>query len=114
MGRLFLTLLVAIVFSAGLIFSGNALAADGAALYAKGCAACHGVKGEGKPKMGPAIAGNEFVKGGDDAAMVDVIRNGRMGAAKVYKDIPVPMMPQKKLTDDELKALIAYMRGLAG
>jgi hypothetical protein len=35
-----------------------------------------------------------------------------VGEAKKYKDILIPMMPAK-MKDDELKAVIAHMKGLA-
>jgi cytochrome c oxidase cbb3-type subunit 3 len=93
-------------------FSGTALAADGAEIYKSTCAACHGLKGEGIPMMGPAVKGNKFVLESDDAAITDVILKGRAGDAKMYKDMPVPMLPQK-LDDEQVKAVIAHMKELA-
>lgn len=100
------------VVALSVAFSGTALASDGAAIYGKLCAMCHGAKGEGMPMMGPAIKGNEFVLKGKDADISDVILKGRAGDAKKYKEMPIPMLPQK-LTDDEVKAVIAHMKGLA-
>jgi mono/diheme cytochrome c family protein len=85
-------------------FSGTALAADGAA--------CHGMKGEGMPMMGPAFKGNKFMLESDDAAITEVILKGRAGDAKMYKDMPIPMLPQK-LDDEQVKAVIAHMKELA-
>jgi hypothetical protein len=69
------------------------------------------MQGEGMPNMGPALKGNKFVLESDDAAISDVILKGRMGPAKKYANIPVPMMPVS-LNDDELKAVIAHMKSL--
>jgi mono/diheme cytochrome c family protein len=111
--RVFMRMLVWIaVVALGVAFSGTALAADGAAVYTKLCASCHGMKGEGMAMMGPAIKGNKFVLESDDAAIKDIIINGRSGDAKKYKDFPLPMVPQK-LSDDDVKAVIAHMKGLA-
>jgi cytochrome c553 len=97
--RIFMRMLVWIaVVALGVAFSGTALATDGAAVYTKLCASCHGMKGEGMAMMGPAIK--------------DIIINGRSGDAKKYKDFPLPMVPQK-LSDDDVKAVIAHMKGLA-
>jgi cytochrome c5 len=93
-------------------FSGTALAADGAEVYTKLCGMCHGAKGEGLPMMGPAIKGNDFVLKGKDAELSDVILKGRAGEDKKYKDIPIPMLPQK-LNDEEVAAVIAHMKALA-
>lgn len=101
------------VVALSVAFSGTALASDdGAAIYGKLCAMCHGAKGEGMPMMGPALKGNEFLVKSKDAEISDVILKGRMGDEKKYKDMPIPMMPQK-LTEEEVKAVIAYMKGLA-
>ncbi len=100
------------VVALSVAFSATVYAADGAAIYGQLCAACHGVKGEGNPAMGPAIKGNKFVTAGDDAAISDVILKGRMGDAKLYKNIPLPMMPVS-LSPDQLKAVTAHMKSLA-
>ncbi len=93
-------------------FSGTALAADGAEIYTKLCAACHGLKGEGMAMMSPPIKGSEFILKGKEAEISDVILKGRAGDAKKYKDIPIPMLPQK-LNDEEVAAVIAHMKELA-
>lgn len=94
-----------------IFFSGNALAADGAAAYRTRCAACHGPDGQGSP-MGPAINGNKFVLESNDQAIADVIKNGRQGAAKLYRDLPMGM-PGQNLTDTELNDIVGYVRKLA-
>ncbi len=94
-----------------IFFSGNVLAADGAAVYRTKCASCHGPGGQGSP-MGPAIKGNKFVLGSKDQAIADVIKNGRQGAAKLYKDLPMGM-PGQNLTDTELNAVVEYVRKLS-
>jgi mono/diheme cytochrome c family protein len=101
-----------VVFAMIFAVSGIALAADGAKIYTEKCASCHGAEGEGMKMMGPPIKGNKFVLDGGDEALTDVIINGRVGETKKYKDILIPMMPTK-LNDDELKAVIAHMKGLA-
>jgi mono/diheme cytochrome c family protein len=112
--RMFMRKLVWVAFVAlGLAFSGTVLAADGSAIFKKICSTCHGPEGEGRPMMAPALKGNKFIIDGDDAAITEVIKKGRMGNAKKYKDIPVPMMPQN-LKDEEIKAVIQHIRGLAG
>lgn len=100
------------VVALSVAFSGTVLAADGAAIYGKLCSMCHGAKGEGMPMMGPAIKGNEFIVKGKDADISEVILKGRAGDQKKYKEMPIPMLPQK-LNDDEVKAVIAHMKSLA-
>ncbi len=100
------------VLALSVAYAGTVFAADGAAIYGQMCAACHGAAGEGNPAMGPAIKGNKFVTGSDDAAISDVILKGRMGDAKLYKYIALPMMAVS-LSPDQVKAVTAHMKSLA-
>ncbi|MBI5810702.1 MAG: cytochrome c [Deltaproteobacteria bacterium] len=93
-------------------FAGTALAADGAAIYKAKCAACHGVEGVGTA-MAPAHKGNEWVKKHSNDEVAAVIKNGREGAAKLYKNF-VLAMPKAALADDEVKAVVDYLKTLAG
>lgn len=88
-----------------------ALAQDGAAVYKAKCMPCHGPEGKGSA-MAPAIVGNQYVKAATDQELTDVIVKGREGAAKKYKQYAIGM-PAQKLTDEETKAVIAYMKELA-
>ena len=85
-------------------------AADGAKLFAKACASCHGEDGAGKPGLAPALKGNKFLAGSEQAALMALIKDGRMGAQKKYKNIPIPMPPQAQLKDDEIKAIITHAK----
>lgn len=91
---------------------GSVLAADGAAVYKAKCAMCHGAGGEGTP-MAPAFTGNEFIKTSTEAQLSEVTTNGREGAAKKYKKYPLGM-PKQKLADADLKAVISYVKDMAG
>lgn len=92
------------------------LAAKGKLLaQAKGCASCHTV--DGSPGVGPTWHGlfgktETFQDGSsahvDDAYLANFIRNP---TARVPKGF-APIMPKLDLTDDELKALIAYIKTL--
>ncbi len=62
--------------------------------------------------MAPAFKGNAWVKGAADAEVTDTILKGREGAAKKYKNFPMGM-PKQKLSDDEVKAVVAHIKGLA-
>lgn len=62
-----------------IVLPGTAMAVDGAAIFLKKCAACHGLEGEGRPGVAPAFKGNGFIIGSDDAAIAKVIKNGRRG-----------------------------------
>ncbi len=80
--------------------SGEALAADGAAVYQARCSACHGAEGEGRGSF-PVLADNPFLD--DEAAVTDVVRGGR-GA--------MPGFPQ--LSEEDVAALTTYLRATWG
>lgn len=91
--------------------AGTAVAADGAAIYKSRCAMCHGAAGEGTA-MGNALKGNDFIASGGEKAIAEAILKGRSGAAIKYKQFPMGM-PAQKLGDDDVSALVPYLRSLA-
>ena len=86
------------------ISSGAAFGADAAALWGQHCASCHGKDGSGNTMMGKKLAVKDYSKdqGFSDAEATNVIKNGK-GKMKAYKD---------KLSDADVKALVAYVRTL--
>jgi mono/diheme cytochrome c family protein len=83
-----------------LSFSSAALAADGAALFAKNCGSCHGADGKAetpaaKAMKVPAIAGH------DAAATLTEVRGSDKHKA-----------PSGKLSDEELQAVADYLNSL--
>ncbi len=81
-------------------------AEDGAALYKTKCAVCHGANGEGKPAVkAPSLVSDEAKKK-SDADLTDQIANGgkEKKAAHAFS--------KKGVSDDQVKALVAYVRGL--
>ena len=88
-----------IIASAGINF-----AASAAANWNQLCASCHGKDGSGNTAMGKKLAVQDYSKaqGFSDADATNVIKNGR-GKMKGYKD---------KLSDADVKALVAYIRSL--
>jgi cytochrome c6 len=88
-----------IIASAGIGF-----AADAAAIWAQNCASCHGKDGSGNTAMGKKLGVKDYSKdqGFSDAEATNVIKNGK-GKMKGYK---------AKLSDADVKALVAYVRSL--
>jgi cytochrome c6 len=80
-----------------------ARAADGKALFAKNCAACHQAKGQGIAGAFPPLAGSAFVQGAtDDVAAV--LLKGRGG------------MPDfsSAMNDEEIAAVLSFVRSSWG
>ena len=95
-----LSIILAVMF----VCSGATFAADGAALWAQHCASCHGKDGSGNTAMGKKLGVKDYTKeqGFSDAEATNVIKNGK-GKMKAYKG---------KLSDADVKALVAYVRSL--
>lgn len=84
-----------------------AFAADGAAIYKAKCASCHGADGKGQSPMGKKMnlrdLGSPEVQKQTDKELYDWTAVGK-GKMPGYKD---------KLSDEEIKALVAHMRAFA-
>jgi mono/diheme cytochrome c family protein len=92
-------------------FAGSALAADGTAIFKSKCAPCHGADGQGTA-MAPAFKGNAFIKSSAEGDIANVLKNGRNGAEKKYKNFAIGM-PKQTLNDEEVKAVIAHIKDIA-
>jgi cytochrome c6 len=80
---------------------------DGAATFKAKCAACHSADGSGDSATGKAMKVRDLrsadVQKQTDAQLTDIITNGK-GKMPAYKG---------KLTDDQIKQLVATIRDLA-
>lgn len=100
------------VFALGVAVAGSAMAADGAAIFKSKCSACHGATGQGTP-MAPAFNGNEFIKTSAAADLATVVKTGRDGAAKKYKNFAIGMPAQKTMSDADIAAVVEHVKSLA-
>jgi cytochrome c6 len=81
---------------------------DAASLFKAKCAACHGADGSGNTTIGkkmqtPDLRSDEVQKQ-TDAQLIESTTNGKGKKMPAYKG---------KLTDDQIKQLVAYIRELA-
>jgi cytochrome c6 len=93
------------LFMAVIIASaGIASAADASATWNSQCASCHAKDGSGNTAMGKKLGVKDYSKdqGFSDAEAEKVIKEGK-GKMKAYKE---------KLSDADVKALVAYVRSL--
>jgi len=96
------------------------LRADGAALYRRYCAQCHGEQGEGvRGRDGtwayPPLAGNRAVTLGNPANLVQMVLNGGFGVATRAHPQPFGMPPYVlELDDAEIAALLTHIRSQWG
>ena len=84
------------------ICASPAFAEDAAATYKAKCAMCHGPDGKGG-KMGTRDFASAEVKAETDAQLTEIITKGK-GKMPAYGG---------KLSDDDVKALVAHVRSFA-
>jgi disulfide bond formation protein DsbB len=89
-------------------------AAAGQQLFVSNCSACHGVTGEGITGLGKPLTSSEFVGGLSDEELLAFIKQGRTPDDPLNTSGVV--MPPKggnpALTDEQLGAIIAYIRSI--
>ncbi|WCJ58860.1 cytochrome c [Fontisphaera persica] len=84
-------------------------AQDAKAIYEKECAKCHGSDGKGDTKMGKKLGAKDYTDPKVQEKMKDeeafkAIKEGLKEGDKTL------MKPTEGLTDDQIKALVKYMR----
>lgn len=88
-----------------------AMARDAADLYKSACTRCHGANGEGDKNLAPALKGNQFVTNSTDVEVAAIIKDGRYGAAKKFKEFRSAMPAQNgSLSDGEIDSLVTYIK----
>jgi len=100
-----------ILFAALLILQPAAWAADGVTIYRSKCAPCHGVEGRGTA-MAPDFINNAFIGENSLDEISNVIRNGRQGAAKKYRQYAIGM-PRQNMSQDEIVSVVDYLKELS-
>lgn len=87
--------------------------AHGESLFVS-CAACHGPDGLGVPNLGKNLVESEFVHSLSDEELVDFIKTGRpIWDAENTTGIDMPPKGgNPTLTDDDILAIVAYLRTL--
>ena len=85
-------------------------AAAGQKLYARHCLSCHQADGGGVPNMQPAIAGGTWVKGSPDALAAFVMTGGFDSAQRKDSAVDNVMPPFAQLSDEDLAAILTYIR----
>jgi mono/diheme cytochrome c family protein len=98
------------LLAAALMFLCNSStrADDAASVYKAKCAICHAPDGSGDCVMGKKLGAKDLrsdeIQKKSDAELTDLITNGVGKTMPAYKG---------KLTDDQIKGLVAYIRSIA-
>ena len=90
--------------------STKVFAADAKAAFEKDCAKCHGADGKGDTKMGKKVGVKDYTDAKVQAELKDDAAAKAIKEGVKDKEGKVLMKPLEGATDDEVKALVAYMR----
>ena len=84
----------------------------GKGVYNKTCVACHQANGLGTPGQFPPLAGSEWVNEADPGRMIRAVLNGLQGPITVHgQNFNNVMVPWNSLSDEDVAAVITYVRG---
>jgi cytochrome c len=98
------TRLIPLTLALGLLLSVGQAAADEATAKANGCTACHAME---KKVVGPAFKSIANKYKGDAAAAEKLAKEIRAGSKGGWG--PVPMPAQAKISDADLKKVVAWI-----
>lgn len=94
-------------------FGEREFATDGATLYGTFCAACHGIKGQGRHYPGmsffPSVGNPDFLGLASDRFLAQSITHGRPG-----RRMPAWGEKEGGLREGEIRELVSYLRALGG
>jgi mono/diheme cytochrome c family protein len=96
----------------GLTAALSAKAADAKENYDNLCAKCHGAEGKGDTKMGQKLGAKDFTDAKVQADLKDDAATKAIKEGLKSPEDKTLMKPFDTLTADEVKALVAYVRGL--
>jgi mono/diheme cytochrome c family protein len=81
----------------------------GKVVYEQYCLACHQIDGSGVPQLTPPLINTDYVKG-DKTKLINVILKGLQGVEVEGEMYDNPMPPFDYLSDEEVAAVLTYIR----
>jgi len=106
MKKQLLSVLTVLVLSAVATYAG-----DAKATYDKDCAKCHGADGKGQTKMGQKLGAKDYTDAKIQAALKDDAMAKAIKDGLKDKEGKTLMKPSEGISDDEVKGLVALIRG---
>ncbi len=102
---------IVLLLAAAFLPSTTVLASDGAALYKKSCAKCHGEDGKAKTKMGKKLKCRDLSDPAVQAKLTDA-QIAKAIVEGVKEGSKTRMKPVKDLCKADVDALVKYVRAL--
>lgn len=104
-----------IIFAAivGLTAAISASADDASDNWAAMCAKCHGADGKGQTKMGQRVHARDYTDAKVQATFTDVEAFKSIKEGLKSDDGKTLMKPYDTLSDDQIRALVSYVRAFA-
>jgi len=97
---------VAVLFGSAMVAS----AADAKENFEKSCAKCHGTDGKGKTKMGEKLGMKDYTDAKVQEELKDDVAFKSVKEGLKDKEGKTLMKPAEDLSDDDIKALVKYIR----
>jgi len=88
----------------------SARAGDATALYQQNCAKCHGTDGKGDTRIGKKLGVKDYTDPKVQAELKDDAAFKAIKEGLKDKDGNTLMKPAEGMSDDDIKALVGYMR----
>ncbi len=104
--------IILLVISMSLTAAVTASAAEAKETWDKSCAKCHGADGKGQTKMGQKLSIKDLTDAKVQAAFTDADAFKALKEGLKDSDGKTRMKAVENLSDDEIKALVAYVRTL--
>jgi len=101
-------LLFAVTFTFAAVVTASA--GDAKETWEKSCAKCHGADGKGQMKMGQKLGVKDYTDPKVQADLKDDVAFKSIKEGLKDKDDKTLMKPAEGLSDDEIKALVAYVK----
>jgi mono/diheme cytochrome c family protein len=104
------TAVLVLTLAAARVAAAQEPAPDGQKLYARHCLSCHQADGNGVPNLQPAIKGGTWVRGEAQPLALFVLTGGFDSAQRKDSESHNPMPPFRQLSDEDLAAILTYIR----
>ncbi len=104
--------MILIVTLLGLAAALSAKAADASDIWTHHCALCHGKDGKGDTKIGQKLGCKDFTDAKVQADLTDAAATKAIKEGLKSSEGKTLMKPFDSLSDDDVKAVVAYVRGL--